>query len=111
MDRVLASPLIVLDLDRQSVIKNGVTYFLSRSQYRLLYYLCLHCGQPVPRDKLMEYVWGPASVNRNELDRCISQLRKILEEDPKNPKILITIYRLGYVLTKNLKIQYPSLGM
>lgn len=38
---------LILDTDRQTIVKRGMTYYLPRSQYRFLYYLMQNYGRPV----------------------------------------------------------------
>ena len=62
--------------------------------------LCLaeRSGQVVARETLMEVVWEDCIVVEDTLTRCISQLRKILRDDPDAPVFIETIRSKGYRL-------------
>ena len=55
-------------------------------------------GQVVSRDTLMETVWPETHVVEEALSRCISELRKMFGDDPKQPRIIETIRNVGYRL-------------
>lgn len=55
-------------------------------------------GQPVSKSRFMEKVWGDAVVTNDALLRCISELRKIFDDDPRNPSYVETIRKRGYRL-------------
>jgi TolB-like protein/tetratricopeptide (TPR) repeat protein len=62
--------------------------------------VCLaeHAGETVSKDQLLRRVWGDTFVTDDVLTRCVSELRKVLEDDPKEPKVIQTIPRKGYRL-------------
>lgn len=54
-------------------------------------------GATLDRDQLYDIVWGIASYpNSRTLDQHISKLRKKIERDPKNPRIIRTVHGVGY---------------
>ncbi len=55
-------------------------------------------GQTVTRDKLINTVWSTNFVSDEVLSRCISLLRRHLEDDPRNPRYIETIPKKGYRL-------------
>ena len=62
--------------------------------------VCLveHTGETVSKDQLLRRVWGDTFVTDDVLTRCISELRRVLEDDPKDPHFIQTIPRKGYRL-------------
>lgn len=62
--------------------------------------LCLaaHPGGVVSRDTLLEVVWPDAVIVDDTLTRCISQLRKVFEDAPRQPRFIETIRKRGYRL-------------
>src|SRR5215510_14264556 len=64
----------------------------------VLDYLALNHGRTVSREELLDNVWKTRFVVEEALTRCISQLRQILEDDPRNPTYIQTIPKLGYRL-------------
>ena len=77
--------------------REGVTIDLSLRDVRILQLLHRNRGQVVDRATLFDECWGldhiPAS---RTLDQQISQLRKRVEMDPKDPKIIHTVHGVGY---------------
>lgn len=60
--------------------------------------LTRYAGQTVPRDKLINEVWSTSYVSDEVLSRCISLLRRHLEDDRRNPRYIETIPKRGYRL-------------
>ena len=52
----------------------------------------------VTRDEFIAQVWGGRVVSDEALSRCISQLRQVLHDDPREPRFIRTISRVGYTL-------------
>ena len=57
-----------------------------------------HPGRTVPKHTFMEEVWEGTVVTDDVLARCISQLRKVFNDDPRNPRFIETIRKRGYRL-------------
>ena len=73
----------------------------TRREIEILHYLQLHGGRPVPREELLEKVWGyrqAESIETRTVDIHIAKLRRKIEADPKQPKYLLTIRGEGYRL-------------
>ena len=62
--------------------------------------VCLaeQAGYPVSRDALLSAVWPDVFVSESTLSRCVSQLRKVLGDDPHAPRVIETIPKAGYRL-------------
>jgi DNA-binding winged helix-turn-helix (wHTH) protein len=60
--------------------------------------LALRAGQVVAKDDLMQDVWINTYVTVDSIKRCVSILRKVLEDDARNPQIIETIPKRGYRL-------------
>jgi TolB-like protein len=60
--------------------------------------LALHPGEVVTRDEFIARVWGGRVVSDEALSRCISQVRQALHDDPREPRFIRTIPRVGYTL-------------
>ena len=82
---------------RREVWRDGEKVTLSAKEYQLLCYLLERPGVVVSRDELLEQVWGyRASTNTRTVDVHLGQLRSKLEEDPKQPRHLLTVHGSGY---------------
>jgi two-component system KDP operon response regulator KdpE len=86
-----------LDPERHLVTKKGRRLHLTPKQFELLHFLMANAGRPVPHTKLLRSVWGPEYGNELEYLRTfIRQIRMKIEDDPANPKYLLTESHIGY---------------
>ncbi len=88
-----------LELDRVKyrVQKRGRSIHLTPKEFEMLHYLMMHAGEPIPHARLLKSVWGPEYGNELEYLRTfIRQLRIKIEDDPRNPKYLLTEAYVGY---------------
>jgi len=86
-----------LDPVKYRVLKRGTSIHLTPKEFEMLHYLMMHAGEPIPHSRLLKSVWGPEYGNELEYLRTfVRQLRKKLEDDPRNPKYLLTDAYVGY---------------
>jgi two-component system KDP operon response regulator KdpE len=86
-----------LDPVKYRVSKNGRAIHLTPKEFEMLHYLMLHAGEPIPHARLLKSVWGPEYGNEFEYLRTfVRQLRKKIEDDPRNPQYLLTDAYVGY---------------
>lgn len=82
---------------RREVSRAGSLVQLSAKEYQLLCYLLERPGTVVPREELLEQVWGyQPTTNTRTVDVHLAQLRAKLEADPKQPRYLLTVHGSGY---------------
>jgi two-component system KDP operon response regulator KdpE len=96
--RVSCGPLRI-DLARYQVLRDGVEVHLTRTEFELLRELATHRGQVMLHEQLLSAVWGPEY--RDDLDYLrayVRYLRRKLERDPANPKLIQTVHGVGYML-------------
>jgi len=88
----------LLDLSTRRLTRNGEPIALTTGEFSLLKALVLHPRQPMSRDKLMELARGREleSTDRS-IDVQVSRLRKLLGEDPQDPRYIQTVWGFGYV--------------
>jgi len=88
---------IELDPARREVHKMGNFIRLTPKEFDLLYYLMAHAGLPITHGRLLNAVWGLEYGDEVEYLRTfVRQLRKKIEDDPANPKYLLTDIQIGY---------------
>jgi two-component system, OmpR family, KDP operon response regulator KdpE len=88
---------IELDPTRRTVRKSGSQLRLTPTEFDLLHYLMRHPGRPVAHTALLQAVWGDDYALQTEYLRTfVHQLRKKLEDDPSNPRYLLTELSFGY---------------
>ena len=72
----------------------------------LFKFLAERPGQVVTRGELMEGVWQGRIVGEDALNNCVKKLRRLLDDDPKNPKVIETISKKGYRLVARVRRKY-----
>lgn len=88
---------IELNAERRQVRKKEEAIHLTPKEFDLLQYLMSNAGKPVTHAQLLRAVWGPQFRGELEYLRTFMyQLRKKLEDDPANPKYLLTDSYFGY---------------
>lgn len=89
-----------LDPRRMIATRNGVPLELTPIEYRLLHHFLAHPNQPLSRSQLIEAVWGYSSEVEAErtVDVHIRHLRQKIEDDPAQPRWLLTVRGAGYKL-------------
>ncbi len=76
---------------------------------RLLLLLAESPRQLVEKDQLMAHVWPDTIVSDDALTRCVSRIRKTLQDDPKQPRIIETLPKRGYrLVAEQIKWQHPT---
>lgn len=86
-----------IDAARHEVSRRGVAVELSRMEYALLDFLARNQGHVFSRDHLLEKVWGyDFTGDTRTVDVHVSWLRRKIEDDPANPKHLLTVRGVGY---------------
>lgn len=80
------------------VLKDEKEILLTAAEYKLLFVLFKHKGQILTREQLIDLAYGDQyeGYDRN-IDSFIKRIRQKIEDNPKNPKMLITKYGAGYV--------------
>lgn len=87
-----------LDLGKRSLTKDGEDIALTSGEFAMLKALARHPKQPLTRDKLAQLARGrDFEPFDRSLDVQISRLRKMIETDPASPKVIQTVWGVGYV--------------
>jgi len=96
---VLAMSDLEIDLDRHQVRKNGAAVALTPTEFRLLQTLAENAGRACSHRMLLERVWGDDfRTCAHYLRLYMGYLRQKLEDDPRNPSLLLTEWGVGYRL-------------
>lgn len=84
---------------RRRITKNGVELPLKNKEYELLLFLMRHPEQVFSREDLYELIWGLESMGDNiTVAVHINRLREKVEDVPSEPKLLQTVWGVGYRL-------------
>ena len=86
-------------LESKAIFADGKINELTAREIELIRYLLQAGGEPVSRDELLEKVWRyEYSTNTRTVDVHISKLRAKIENQPDEPRHLITLHGVGYLL-------------
>ncbi|MDU5504711.1 MAG: response regulator transcription factor [Anaerococcus vaginalis] len=91
---------VIFDKSKGVIEKNGEEIPLTATQFKILDYLCENINMIVSIDRILDHIWKDSYGYENTLITHIYRLREKLEDNPREPKILITIKGLGYKLVK-----------
>lgn len=93
-----------LDLNQHQLERNdGLLVPLSTSEFRLLSVFLNHTKKVLSRDQLLDMTKGREALPFDRsIDNQISRLRKKIEDDPKNPGLIKTVWGGGYSFTANV---------
>lgn len=88
---------VQLDPDQHEVLIRGERVALPLKEFELLHILLANAGRVLPRETLIDRVWGNDYVGDTKtLDVHIKRLRAKIEDDPGTPQKIVTIRGLGY---------------
>jgi two-component system alkaline phosphatase synthesis response regulator PhoP len=88
---------VEVDFMKYEALKAGDPVDLTRQEFDLLRYLVEHRDRAVSRSDILAGVWDhPASVYPRTVDTHIANLRRKLEEDPSQPRHILSVRGVGY---------------
>lgn len=99
--RTLELDGILIDTDNLCGQTEDGDVSFTRREMDLLAYLSEHADRPIPREELLNKIWGydkNLDIETRTVDIHIAKLRRKIEKDPKNPVNLVTIRGAGYRL-------------
>lgn len=91
----------VVDFERRELtLPSGARSTLSQREAEVLVYLAANRGRAISRDELLARVWGidPRGVQSRTVDMAIARLREQLQDDPAEPRVIVTVRAKGYML-------------
>jgi two-component system, OmpR family, KDP operon response regulator KdpE len=90
---------VEVDMDTRRVRRNGEDVHLTPVEYRLLSLLIANAGKVLTHRQILREVWGPAGVEHSHYARVyMGHLRRKLEDEPAQPRHLLTETAVGYRL-------------
>jgi DNA-binding response OmpR family regulator len=94
---VLSFGPLTIDENRREVMLDGHPLRLKPKEFELLLFLARHRGIAVSRDLILERVWGWSyDGNSRTVDVHVRWLREKIEEEPNDPRRIVTIRGIGY---------------
>ena len=97
-------PWVLKSGERELVDQEGVAIPLSTGEYNLLHALVTHPRRVLTRDQLLDLSQGrELAAFERSIDNHISRLRKKIEENPSDPKLIKTVWGGGYTLAAEVR--------
>ena len=96
--RIEINSSIYLDTSTHKLVRNGESVGLKVMEYKMLLYLLTNRGRVITKDELLKSVWEDEFIGEGTLAVHARHIREKIEEDPKEPMILKTIWGVGYIV-------------
>jgi DNA-binding winged helix-turn-helix (wHTH) protein len=98
-----------ISLSARSVCRNGESLRLRPKNFDLLRFLIRRRGSIATKDEILSEVWPGVAVTENSLVKCVSELRRALGDDLRNPRFLKSVPKVGYELVGAIE-EVPDSG-
>jgi two-component system, OmpR family, KDP operon response regulator KdpE len=96
---------VKIDLNLRTVHKGGAAIHLTPIEYRLLSLLIANAGKVLTHRQILRDVWGPAHSEDGHYVRVyMGHLRQKLEDDPAQPRHILTETAVGYRLVQDARV-------
>jgi TolB-like protein/DNA-binding winged helix-turn-helix (wHTH) protein len=86
-----------------TVLQNGKTFHIEPKVMEVLVCLARHAGETLSKQTLLQTVWPDSFVTDDVLTRSISELRRVFDDDAKEPRFIQTISKRGYRLVARVQ--------
>ena len=106
---VLTRGALHIDTDRRAVLARGEPIELTRQEFDVLHHLAARPGRVFSREALLEAVWADdVYVTDRTVDTVISRLRRKVEQDPRDPELILTAWGVGYKFADGDRLDRPT---
>ncbi len=96
-DRLVRFGDCELDTDRAELRRAGVSVDLTAQEFRILQVFVRSGGRVLSREQLIEAAWGQGiAITDRAVDTHVFNLRRKIERDPADPRVLLSVRGLGY---------------
>lgn len=98
-DEIIYINDIELNFTERSLIKKGIQLELTKKLFEILSYFIKNSNRLITKEQIISRFWNESETfSENSLTVHIHKLRNLIEDDPSNPKYIITKRGLGYIL-------------
>ncbi len=88
---------IEVDTRQREVRKRGKVVPITQTEYKLMAFLCAHRGEPQLKADLLDLLYADdVEATESRLTSHIYNLRRQLEDEPRRPRIIVTVHGFGY---------------
>ena len=99
---------VEIDTSRVVLKRDGREQQIRQKAFRVLIYFLENRERLVTKNELMENIWPETAVTDNTLDQCLAEIRKLLGDNPHQPRFIKTVPRLGYRFIAEVEEIAPS---
>jgi DNA-binding winged helix-turn-helix (wHTH) protein/Tol biopolymer transport system component len=92
------------------LIKGGERLSVEPKAFRVLLFLLRNPGRLVNKDEIVASVWNDTAVSDNSLTRSVAQLRRVLDDDSREPRYILTVPTLGYRFLCEVAVREDGFG-
>jgi DNA-binding winged helix-turn-helix (wHTH) protein len=93
------------------LVKASEEFSVEPKTFRVLLYLLRNPQKLIPKDELLNAVWGDAVATDSSLTRTIAQLRKLLGDEIRNPRYIETVATVGYRFLCPVEVSEDNSGL
>ncbi len=101
--------VLTIDLERREVFVREQRVDMTPTEVRLLVYLTQHAGKVISVPDLLTEVWGSPHYSEESVKWHIASLRRKIEENPHEPKLIVNVWGSGYRYDKPSLPQPPKI--
>lgn len=92
---------LIIEPSRHEVTVRGEVINLSPTEYQVLLLLARNAGRVVPSEQILDHIWGPGYEDSiGNIKVYVWSLRRKIEEDPSDPRYVLTKHGSGYYMPK-----------
>jgi transcriptional activator of cad operon len=94
--RILVTGDVTIDTAQRCVYRDGVEQSLRPKAFAVLLELINYGDRVVTKQELVDRLWDGAAISEDVLVQCIVDIRKVLQDDPRKPRYIRTMPKVGY---------------
>ncbi len=87
---------VKVDISRGCLLRAGEERHLRQKAFQVLVYMLEHRERLVSKDELFQNVWSGTAVTDDVLVQCVTEIRRIIGDDPHRPRYIKTVPKAGY---------------
>jgi eukaryotic-like serine/threonine-protein kinase len=93
-----------------SIVRNEEAFPVEPKAFRVLLFFLHNPGRLITKDELLKEIWSDAAVTDNSLTRSIAILRRVLGDDPAEPRFIATVPTVGYRFIPSVETSDDNVG-
>ncbi len=99
---------VEVDCFQVCIKKSGKEQPVRQQSFHVLLYLLEHRERLISKEELIETFWQDTAVTDNALVQCIADIRKVLGDDSRHPRLIKTVPKIGYRFIGAVEVEQPE---